>query len=179
MKKVIEVNVETNAPTGVITFDMEDGKDPIVFDTSKLDQTAVTRLMLHGASQKIGDSAANAAKQENPVAWAREQVQATVDQLYGMKSFADWRAASGGGGPRVTDLAVALSRLTGKPLEAVVELVEGLTDDQKKEYRAKAKVKAMLASIAAEKAIERAKKAQAAAEAGDADAGKDEEDVTI
>lgn len=175
MKK--QIIVDNGTPTGVLTFDMEDGKEALSIDLNSVSKEALFRLAIHGASQKIGDSAANAAKQENPAAWAREQVAETIAQLKAMTSYADWRA-TGTGGPRVTDLAIALSRITGKPLDHVVEQLDALDDEQKKVYRNKGKVKAELAKIAAEKAAEKAKKLAAAAEAGDAEEATDE-NVTI
>lgn len=131
------------------------------------------RAMWHGFSQKIGDSYAGAGKAESPLAFAKDCVKETIAQIYA----GEWRAASGEGGPRVTDLAVALARLTGKPQDATVAFVETLDDEQKKAYRAKPKIKAMLALIASEKAQARAQKLAQAA--GAVETAGEEEEITI
>lgn len=150
------------------TFDDE---TVVEFDFAKVPEQIKVQAMNHGFSQKLGDSYAAAKAQENPLAWAKAQLQSTIEQLYA----GDWRAAresSGAAGGRITDLAVALSRLTGKTVEESQAFVDTLDDDQKKAWKAKGKVKAMLALIAAEKAAARAKKL--AEETGSEEEGSDD-----
>lgn len=161
-------------PTGIITFTFDD-KSTESFDLSKVNDATKLRLAMHGASQKIGDSYAGANAADNPVEYAKTAVRETIKDLYA----GSWRAASGGG-PRVSDLAVAFSRASGKPLDACVAFVNGLDDDNKKALRNKAKVKIELAKITAEKAAARLKKLSDAASAtpeGDADALPDVPDA--
>lgn len=144
---------ETGAPTGVVKFLFEDESVQEI-NLNDLSEEIKFRLMVHGASQKIGDSYAGAAKEASPVAFAKESVDATIKQLIA----GDWRVAAVGG-PRVTDLATAYSLAAGETLEAAIELVGGLTEEQAKEMRAKPRIKAQLALIAAKRAQERAEKA--------------------
>lgn len=146
-----------------IVFKFDDGTEE-TFDSSRVNDDIKARAMMHGFSQKIGDSYAGAASAENPLAYAKQAVRETIATLYAN----EWKAPRGEGGPRVTDLAVAVSRVTGKSIEDVVALIEGLSDEDKKALRAKPKVKAALAAISQEKATARAAKlAAAAAEEGD------------
>lgn len=167
---------EDGKPTGKLTFKFSDGSE-IVFESSKVPAQTLDDLIMHGASQKIGDSYASAATESDPLAFAKACVQDTIDQLY----RGEWRSNAGGGGVRITDLAVVLARLTGKTAEEAQAFVDTLDDEQKKAWKGKAKVKAGLAQYAAEKAAEKAKKlAEAAAKAdtGSADA-EDDEAITI
>lgn len=168
------VRNEDGTPTGIIVFEFDD-KTTEQFDLSKVNDSTKLNALMHGFSQKIGDSYAGAAKSENPLAYAKEAVKDTIAQLYA----GDWRAAREGGGPRITDLAVALSRLTGKTAEESQAFVDTLDDDQKKAWKAKGKVKATLAVIAAEKAAERAKKLAAKAAGAEESENTEEEEVSF
>lgn len=164
-KKVVQVHPEghesAGQPTGLILFTFDDGTTE-AFDASKVSGNIAARLALHGASQKIGDSYAGAKDDPSPIEYAKAAVRETIAQLYA----GDWRATVAAG-PRTPDLAVALSRLSGESIEASVEFVGTLDDDQKKVWRAKPAVKATLAAIAAEKAAAKAVKlAEAAKDAG-------------
>jgi phage-related tail protein len=151
-KKQVVLN-EGGKPTGVIQFTFEDNTVQLI-DVNGLSEETKFRAMVHGISQKIGDSYAGAKAEENPLAFAKAACAETIAQV----ERNEWRAPSAGGGPRVTDLAVALSRATGQTLEASVEYIGTLDENQVKELRGKAKIKAMLATVAAEKAIAKAKK---------------------
>jgi hypothetical protein len=171
-KKAIALD-EQGTPTGTITFAFEDNTSQ-VFDISKVKDAVKLRAMFHGFSQKIGDSYAGAGKDANPLKFAKEAVKETIAQLYA----GDWRATSEGG-PRVTDLALALSMLSGKTIEESVAFVDTLDDDQKKVWRSKAKVKAKLAEIAAKKAAERAAKLAAKVAGAETPEGEDGEEEEI
>lgn len=153
-----------------------EGKDSFeVFDLKQvpgaesLDPNVMAgRLAIHGASQKIGDSYAGVAKETDPLAMAKANVKDTIAQIYA----GTWRV-NAGGGPRVNDLAVAMARVTGEPLEGddgTIAFVAAMSDDDKKAMRKKPKIAAALAAIAAEKAAERAKKLAEAAEKEEATA---------
>lgn len=155
-KKQIEI-AEDGTPTGLIIFTFDDGSTQ-TFDASKCNDSILTRLYMHGASQKIGDSYAGAASSGvDPVAFAKEAVKDTIAQLYA----GDWRAAGTGGAARVPDLALALSRIPaiGKTLDECVAFVETLDKDQTKAWKAKAKVAAELLRISAERKAEQARRA--------------------
>lgn len=149
-------------PTGVIQFTFEDNTVQTI-DVNTLNDATKFRAMVHGVSQKIGDSYAGAKAEENPLAFAKAAAQETIAQVL----RGDWRAARESG-PRVTDLAVAASRVAGQTLEAAIEWLGTLDETQTKEFRNKPKIKAALAQIGAEKAIAKAAKMQAAADAAEA-----------
>jgi hypothetical protein len=156
-KKLVVVHPEgsdkAGFPTGVIQFTFEDNTVQTI-DVNALNEDTKFRALVHGISQKVGDSYAGAKAEENPLAFAKQSAEETIAQIL----RGEWRAASSGGGPRVTDLAVAFSRVTGKTVEECVEYIGTLDEAQTKELRGKAKVKAALAAITAEKAIAKAKK---------------------
>lgn len=178
-KKQILVQPEGHAkagtPTGVIQFTFEDNtlqdidvrKIPgmeFVSDVEAFVASTAGRALIHGTSQKIGDSYAGSKAEENPLAFAKQAAQDTIEQV--LKG--EWRAVREGG-PRVTDLAVAFKRVSDAQgqeitLEAAVAHLGTLTDEETKVFRKKPKIAAALAQIAAEKAIERARKAQEAAD---------------
>jgi hypothetical protein len=135
-------------PTGSIVWKFSD-ESTITFDMSKVPDAIKSRLALHGASQKVGDSYAGAAGSSDPLAYAKKAVEETIAQLYA----GDWRATVAAG-PRVNDLAVAISRATGEPLEGdggTIELVAAMSDEDKKVWRGKTKIKLALAQIVNER----------------------------
>jgi hypothetical protein len=146
-----------NFEAGTVTFDFENGKTA-VFDIAKVSADIAKRLALHGASQKVGDSYAGAGEAADPVAYAEQAAGETIAQLVA----GDWRVTSAGG-PRVSDLAAALSRLNGQPVEVITEQLAKATDDQKKDLRKIPQVAAALAAIKAESAAKRAAKLAEAA----------------
>lgn len=153
-KKV--VNVEA----GSVTFDFENGKTA-VFTLDSVSPEILKRLALHGASQKIGDSYANAKDSSDPAVYAEETSTEVIKQLVD----GEWRATSATG-PRVSDLAMAVSRLNGKPIEEIIESLGKATDEQKKELRKHPQIAATLAAIKAENAAKRAAALAAKASSG-------------
>lgn len=162
MPKKQVVMTEAGAPTGVVKFLFEDETSQEI-DLNSLSDEIKFRLMVHGASQKIGDSYAGAKAEASPIAFAKESVAETMKQLRDNL----WRVTAVGG-PRVTDLATAYSIAAGETIEAAIELVGSLDEEGLKALRAKPKIKAQLAIIAARKAQERAEKAIKDAEAAEA-----------
>jgi len=166
---------ESGKSTGNLTFKFSDGSE-IQFNKDSVPADTLIDLIMHGASQKIGDSYASASGETDPLAFAKACVQDTIDQLY----KGEWRSNIGAGGTRITDLAVVLSRLTGKTAEESQAFVDSLDDEQKKAWKGKAKVKAGLAQYAAEKAAEKAKKLAAAADAADkSNVEADDEEISF
>ncbi len=155
-----EGHAEAGKPTGEIKFTFSDETSEVFNLTSVKDDIRV-RLALHGAAQKIGDSYAGAAATDDPLAYAKQAVKDTIAQLYA----GDWRVSGGGGGPRVNELAIAISRAGGEPLEECIEFVGAMTDEDKKAWRKKPKVALALAQIAAEKQAKRIEELQKAAAA--------------
>ncbi len=146
--------------TGVVQFTFEDDTIQTI-DVNALNEETKFRALVHGISQKIGDSYAGAKAEENPLAFAKKAAEETIAAVL----RGEWRAPSQGGGPRTSDLAVAFSRVTGKTLEECVEFIGTLDEAQTKDLRGKAKVKAALAAIKAEKAVANAAKLAKEAEA--------------
>ena len=74
-----------------------------------------------------------------------------------------WRSAAGEGEgkPRLGELAEAIARIKGVPLEKAMAAVEKADEKQRKDWRSNAKVRAVIAQLRAEKA---AKDLEAAAE---------------
>jgi hypothetical protein len=158
MPKKIIVATEAGLPTGIIKFLFEDTTEQTV-DLNSLTDEMKFRLMVHGASQKIGDSYAGAKSESDPVAFAKTAVSETIDQI--VKGL--WRVTASGG-PRVTDLATVFAKVNGFSIEEAVEFVGGLTDEDVKALRKKPKIAAGLATLAAERAVAKAAAAAKAAE---------------
>ncbi len=161
-EKKITKRVETNEAgevTGRVVFNFGEGREQI-FDIGSVSDAIRQRLALHGASQKIGDSYAGANKADDPIEYAEKAVQETIEQLYA----GDWRVSGGVGGPKFSDLAIAISRATGNTVEDSHEFVESMSDEDKKIWRNKGKVKVALIQLRAERAqaaLDRATKAAA------------------
>lgn len=103
------------------------------------------RLMLHGLSQKVGDSYSGAESIEEAIAAATT----AVDNL----KNGDWavRASTGG------ILAEAVAELQGIELPDAIEMVLSLDDDTKKALQKAPEVAAVIADIKARKARAKAK----------------------
>lgn len=111
---------------------------------SDLSKDMLARLALHGLSQKIGDSYAGAADAENPTQYIKDAIRETIQQVVN----GEWRVTSPGG-IRVSLLARALARATGKTVEeaqAVVDHYSELGDDGKPSEAGKAWLKSMRAN---------------------------------
>lgn len=145
---------------GTITFEFASGETEVV-DVTKFKSEIQKQLMLHGASQKLGDS------------YSGEDAD-KCHTIFGgvLKNLTDgnWSARAGGGGsPRISQLAEALSRaVPGESVESCVEKLSAMDDETKKEVRAHPQVQAALAEIKLEKATAEAAKLKA--ELGDAPA---------
>jgi len=177
VKKVLAGPLTANGegPAGVAFV----GPDGSVFGSVSLADVPaamLTRLALHGISQKVGDSYANAAKAENPLTFVRDAIKETIEQIV----KGEWRITTAGG-IRVSLLARALARATGKtPEEAqgVIDLYSDLDDEGEPSEAGKAwlkNIKAQDAIKAATAAIKlednekaKARLAERAAKGGDA-----------
>lgn len=151
MAKKATTSIEGN----VCTWEMADGTN-VVGDLATFPEEIVKQLALHGLRQKGSDSYAGLKTVEE----AAQAVGRVIEQL----RSGEWTAAraSGGGAPRTTLLAEALSRLaqaSGKEvsIEQAAETISQLPDDSdegisKKSLRADPAVKAMIATIKQERA---------------------------
>lgn len=126
----------------------------LVCDVNSLSDEIKHHLMMHGASQKIGDSYSG----EKDVSVARTKAEKTVQNLIA----GEWKAQrEGGGGGRISDLAKALAAVAGVELSQAVEKIMEMDKDAKKELRAHPKIKLELIKLQQQKAEEEL------AEAGD------------
>lgn len=141
---------EYDLDTGVVSFTFEPGTDNeevIELNVLDLPQEIQRQLMLHGASQKGGDSYASV---KGNVTQAKANLRDIISQL----QSGEWRGAGDEARPRLAELAAAISRIRNAPLEKVTAAVEAANDQQRKDWRSNAQVKAMIAKIRAEKAAE-------------------------
>lgn len=136
-----------------VTIKFEDGQD-LVANLADLPEDMLTHLALHGLSQKLGDSYSG----EQDISTARALASNVLERL----KEGNWAAVREGGGGKISDLAHALSAVTGQPIEACTEKLAGMEKADKSGLRKHPKIKAELARIAAERAAEAEKKAEAA-----------------
>ena len=157
-KKIVAVE------TGTVTFDFGEAGS-VVFDVNKCSEEMKLQLMLHGASQKVGDTYAGAKQATDgteiePEVWAHGEAVAAVDKIYA----GDWNVRRASGGPGITDLARALAEAMPDVTEA--EAAERLADASKEDkaaLRKHPKIKAVLERLRAERAAAKAEAAEAAA----------------
>lgn len=145
---------EYDLDTGVVYFAFGNGKT-LEFDSNRCNEEIRKTLLLHGASQKIGDSFAGAKGNFN---LGIQSAQDVIDQLYG----GSWKAARGEGEsrPRLAELAEAIARIKSVQLERATAAVEAASDEQRKAWRSNAKVKSVIASIRAERAAKALEEAE-------------------
>lgn len=144
---------------GVVTFKFGNGT-VLEFDTKKVNDETRLDLTCHGASQKIGDSFAGV---KGNFAEGISNAQGVIDQLYAN----EWNADREGGGPRLAELAAAIARIKGVPLEKATAAVTKGTEDQRKAWRSNPGVKHAIAQLRAEKAAAALEAAQSQNAAGD------------
>jgi hypothetical protein len=156
------------------SYDEDEGSFSIVFSDGSesevsldsLPANIVKLLALHGLSQKLGDSYASV---KGNVAEAKEKYEGVLTQL----RAGEWRKtrAEGEGTTKVTELAAAIARFRNAPIEKANAVIAAATPEQKKAWQANAQIKAIIATIRAEKAA--AKAAKAGAEAGSGEGSTD------
>lgn len=145
-KKVPFAKKTYNDETGIVAITFSDPSNTVVeLDTSKCSDEIRTLLMLHGASQKIGDSYAGV---KGNFGEGINNAKAVVQQLLA----GEWKATGEERGPRLQELAEAIARIKGAPVEAALKAVEAATDEQRASWRSNAQVKAAIAQGRAEKA---------------------------
>lgn len=137
MAKKLTKTVDVESQT--VTLEFADGSK-ISSSLTEFSPEMITRLALHGLSQKKGDACASL----DTVAECREAVEGIRSQLLSN----DWSAKrEGSGSPRIGLLVEALARITGRTIEECTEVVEALDDEQKKLVRADANVRKIMAQI--------------------------------
>lgn len=128
---------------GTITFEFATGENEIV-DVSKLPAEIQRQLMLHGASQKLGDSYSGE---------DADKCHAIFSGVRKNLEDGNWSARAGGGGsPRISQLAEALAKAANETVEACVAKLSEMDDESKKAVRAHPAVQAALAEIKLAKA---------------------------
>lgn len=132
------------------------GQEPVIVSLPDV-KAVLTHLALHGLSQKLGDTYAGVKGD-----WAEGRAR-LVDALERLKK-GEWTKAREAGGPSTALVVEAIARLKGKDTSEVQEVWNGLGDEVKKGIRAKEDVKAMVATISAERAQARAAKAKEGSE---------------
>lgn len=140
--------------TGV-NFEFHDGAT-LEANLDSLSEDMVKKLAIHGLSQKIGDSysgedAANC--------------QTIAETTWKTLQEGNWSSRTGSGGPRISMLAEALARVTGKEVQECVAKIAEMDDDTKKDLRAHPQIKAITAEIKLEKAKAEQEKAASEADA--------------
>jgi len=148
-KKVTDSGIEIAFESG----------EALAVNLDQLDQSIVTKLAIHGLSQKLGDSYAGAEATE-----AYDLANNVAARLLA----GEWtQAREGGGVSRVSMLVEALAAATGKTADEALEVVKEMSEDQKKELKKHPAIAKELATIAAERAVAKAKAAEKAAEGAD------------
>jgi len=137
-----------------IEFTFQDGST-ITADIGSLLDEIKLQLMMHGASQKLGDSYASA---KGVVADGVASLKRTIETL----AAGSWTAGRSDGEtkPRTTELAAALAEIKGIDIATAQAAVENADEDKRKAWRAHPKVKAVIASIRARKAAEKLAKVE-------------------
>jgi hypothetical protein len=133
-----------NEETGVVSFAFGNG-ETVEFDTNSCNEEVRTLLMLHGASQKIGDSYAGA---KGNYAEGIASAKSVISQLLA----GEWTATGEERGPRLAELAEAIAVIKNVAVEKAMAAVEKATDEQRKAWRSNAQVKAAIAKNRADKA---------------------------
>ncbi len=148
MAKVCKKIVDVEA--GSVSFEFSNGETVTVI-ANDLSKTVKARALLHGLSQKVGDSYSGA----DGIDAAVEAARATVKNL----GEGDWNTVrEGGAGPRSTVLLQSLIRVSGKTEEECAAVIAKQDEDGLKALRAHPEIKAAGCAIRAEKAAAAADK---------------------
>lgn len=136
----------------VLTISFEAEGKELVADISKLPPHIISRLAMHGFSQKLGDSYAGADEGE-----AYDKAAGVLEDL--MKG--EWTSRVAAAGPRSTQLAEALAAATGHTIEEAAAKLEQMDDEAKANLRKHPQIKAKMAELKVKRAQEAAAKAAA------------------
>lgn len=145
-KKIRFCNKEYDADTDTLIFTFGNG-EVVEFPLGNLSAEIKAKLLVHGASQKGGDSYAGA---KGNYSEGIADLKATIAAL----QAGEWSAGRGDSEarPRLADLAAALARVKSISLEDATKVVEAADDEKRKTWRAHPRIKAAIATIKAEKA---------------------------
>lgn len=135
--------------TGLVEFEFSNGVTHAISVFDDFSEAIQRRLTIAGVLHTLGDSYAGAKGS------AAEAIRRFSDRLEALKS-GSWRV-EGEAKPRLGELIRAIARIKlGNDSEESFKRVEAVvttaTDDQRKQWRSNAKVKAVIAQIRAEEA---------------------------
>lgn len=125
------------------------------FEIAELPEAMITRLAIHGWAQKGGDSYAGAAQKGMSV----DECEAGVLALWAALKSGQFGTSRTAGG-KLLEAFIRWAVDTGRTADEAKTAFADLTDDQKKELRKAAPIKAKLADIEAERAAAAAKVAE-------------------
>ena len=150
-KRVSKCDKTINLETGEVVFTFADGTVR-KYEETDFPVAIQAHLLLHGLSQVGGDAYAGSET-------VAEAITAHDGRIANLRD-GKWTVRTGGGGPRVTQLAEALFRAmaqtqTPQDLDACTKAVDGMEKEQIAALRKQ--LRPILNEIAAEKAAERAK----------------------
>ena len=155
MPKQSKAKWEIDTEKFVVNLTILKSGDKVAFDLNELSDEIVSHLALHGAKQLLGDSFA--AKDTDPAK--------STATKWATLSAGEWSAKREGGGPRISMLVEAVAATEfgqGKELSEIATAIEAMSKDQQKGLRAHKEVARQVERIKAERAVERAAKAEAA-----------------
>lgn len=133
----------------VVLFRLGNGQE-VAADLSRIPADVLTRLTIHGLSQKVGDSTAGCSK-DKAYGAAFECLSGVVEGLYAGK----WNTGREGGG--TSDLVIALARLKKLDVETVAQAVRQADEATVKAWMKNPKVDAEVKVIRLARAKEAAK----------------------
>lgn len=156
-EKVKFCDKEYDVDSGIAYFTFGNGTK-LELDSNSLNEEMRKQLMLHGISQKVGDSFAGV---KGNYAEGIQNAKDVIEQLLA----GEWKAGRDDSArPRLAELAAAIARIKNVELDKATAAVEKATDEQRKSWRSNAKVKAVIAQLRAEKAAKALEEAGAQAE---------------
>lgn len=137
-----------------IEFTFADG-EIMILPVGQLSDEIKINLMMHGGSQKGGDSYASSG---GVLADAKASLKRIIDNLIA----GNWTAGRSDGEtkPRTTELAAALASIKGVDYETAQSAVEAADEAKRKAWRSHPRIKAAIASMRAEKAAAKAAAAE-------------------
>lgn len=148
--KVQKVSEDRTVTINFLNPETGDVITSISLSLDELSAQMIDQLAMHGIKQKLGDSTAG----EKMVEAALANVQRITDQL----RRDEFRATreSGSKGPRTSDLAEALHRATGKPIDRCIAVVSEMGDEEKSGLRKSPRIQVELRKISLERAEKKA-----------------------
>ena len=170
----MSIKKDANHETGSVSFDFGNGRS-FTATLANLPDNIKQALMVHGLSQKLGDSYSGALKavSDGEADTVEQYAEECVQSVYATLQAGQWSATRTGGGsaPRTPMVVEAIARVQGIAIEAAQAAYDRLTEDQAKQLARIQAVKDAVAIIKAERAAARAEAAKARAGQGGEDLG--------